>query len=119
MSNFVLKKNTNNNIVATVSERSQLIDPYYLIVFKSKFSTSDVYTKTIVVDSVESNIRYNLFSIQEKESPDPFQGEVYFPETGEWSYEIYESNIQTLDVADTTGRILQRGLLIVEEDGVV
>jgi hypothetical protein len=35
---------------------------------------------------------------------------------GEWSYKVYESANQTLDILETTGRILQHGLVIVIED---
>ena len=113
MSNFVINKGQVNNIVVTVSERSELLDPYYLIVFKNKFSTSDVYKYCSVQNGVASNVRYDLFVIEEKTSPDPLNGEVYLIE-GEWSYEVYESSVQTLDVDSTTGRVLQRGFIIVK-----
>lgn len=114
MSNIVLKKNFTNRIVTTVGERSQLVEPYYLIVFSSKFSTDEVTTVTSVTDGAPYNIRYNLFEIIEKTSPNQLLGEVHLI-VGEWSYKVYESAVQTLDVASTTGRILQQGLIIVNE----
>jgi len=113
MSNIVLNKGGLNRIVTTVSERSTLLDPFYLIVFTSKFAMDDVTTVTSVTDSAPTNIRYNLFEITEQSTPDPLLAQVYLVE-GEWSYKVYESTVQTLDVADTTGTILQQGLIIVK-----
>jgi hypothetical protein len=114
MSNFVIEKNTVNNIVLTLSERSQLVDPYYLIVFKSKFSTDDVYKYCSVQNQVSSNIRYDLVVITEQINPVALDGEVYLIE-GEWSYNIYESQLPTLLVEETTGRVIQNGFIVVKE----
>ena len=114
MSNFVIEKNTVNNIVLTLSERSQLVDPYYLIVFKSKFSTDDVYKYCSVQNQVSSNIRYDLVVITEQTNPVALDGEVYLIE-GEWSYNIYESQLPTLLVEETTGRVIQNGFIVVKE----
>lgn len=113
MSNIVINKGELNRVVATVSERSKLVDPYYLFVFTSKFSMDDVTTVTSVLDVSSYPIRFNLFEITEQATPDPLLGQVHLIE-GEWSYKIYESNAQTIDVADTTGEILQQGLIIVK-----
>jgi hypothetical protein len=45
---------------------------------------------------------------------DNLSGEVYLI-AGEWSYKVYESSSQTLDVNATTGRVLQRGFIVVKE----
>jgi hypothetical protein len=113
MSNVIINKGQINRVVVTVSERSKLLDPYYLVVFTSKFAMDDVTTSISVTDSVPTNIRYNLFEITEKTSPDPLLAEVHLVE-GEWSYKVYESVAQTLDVEETTGEILQQGLIIVK-----
>lgn len=112
MSNIVIDKGQLNRVVVTVSERSKLLDPYYLIVFTSKFSMDDVTTVTSVLDVSPATIRYNLFEITEQTAPDPLLGEVHLIE-GEWSYKIYESNAQTINVNATTGEVLQQGLIIV------
>jgi hypothetical protein len=113
MSNFVLNKNQINNVVVTVSERSQLLDPYFLIVFRNKFSTEDVETKCSLRNGVAFNMRYDLFVIHEKVAPVALNGEVHLIE-GEWSYEVYESANATLNIASTTQRVLQRGFIIVK-----
>jgi hypothetical protein len=115
MANFVIKKNQVNNISLTLRERSQLVNPYYLIVFKNNFSTSNVLKYVSVQNQAPVNIRYDLVIIEEKASPNPLNGEVKMI-VGEWSYKVYESAARTLNVSETTGRILQHGILIVIED---
>jgi len=110
MSNFVLNKGVTNNTVVTVGERSQLLNPYYLISFTNKFSTD---TTVCSLHASVSNDRYDLFEITETTNPDNTSGEVLLM-AGEWSYKIYESTTQTLDPNETTGRVLQRGLIIVK-----
>ena len=112
MSNIVINKGTVNGVVATLSERSKLINPFYLFVFTSKFSTSKDEKKTSVQSSF-SNSRYDLLLIEEINQPDALQGQIYLLE-GEWSYKVYESETQTLNVEDTTGEIIQQGLIIVK-----
>ena len=112
MSNFVIKKGEVNRVVLTLKERSKLIDPFYLIVFSSKFSTKADNKVVSVTDFTSPNIRYNLVEITEKSNPIALNGEVFLIE-GQWSYEVYESEAATLDVNETTGRVLQRGQLIV------
>jgi hypothetical protein len=112
MSNFVIEKGQINNIALTLSERSRLTSPYYLFVFKSKFSVCDTYAYCSL--QAVSNMRYDLLQIEEKTSPIPLNGEVFLI-SGEWSYEVYESQAQTLEVAETTERVIQRGFIIVKD----
>lgn len=111
MSNFVLKKGEVNNIALTLSERSRLVSPYYLFVFKSKFSLEDLFAYCTL--QAVSNIRFDLLQIEEKINPNGLNGEVFLIE-GEWSYEVYESQEPTLIVSETTQRIIQRGFIIVK-----
>jgi hypothetical protein len=59
-------------------------------------------------------MRYDLLQIEEKSSPEPLNGEVFLI-SGEWSYEVYESQAQTLEVSETTERVIQRGFIIVKD----
>jgi hypothetical protein len=113
MANFVIRKDQTNNVVLTLRERSQLVNPYYLFEFIHKFSDTIRYAS--FQNQASSNIRYDLLVMLEGVDPDPLDGEIRLIE-GEWSYNVYESVWQTLDVAETTGRILQTGLIIVIED---
>lgn len=112
MSNFVINKGQLNNCALTLQERSKLIDPYFLIVFTSKYDTDGSVTYTSLKASA-SNPRYDLLEITETASPNQLNGEVYFMESGEYAYSVYESNTQETDPANTTGEILQKGFIIV------
>lgn len=113
MSNFILNKNQINNVVLTLSERSHIVDPFYLIVFTNKFDTSEVTAVCSLQNGVLTNIRYDLLTIEEKTNPNALNGEVHLIE-GEWSYNVYESVQQTLLISETTNRVLQKGFLIVK-----
>ena len=113
MGNFVINKSQVNNCALTLQERSKLIDPYYLIVFTSKYDTDGSSTYTSLKASV-SNPRYDLLKITETASPDQLNGEVEFVESGEYAYSVYESYTQVTDPSNTTGDILQKGFIIVE-----
>jgi hypothetical protein len=113
MANIVIKKNSTNNIVLTISERSLLSNPYNLIVFNNKF-TDDLEKKCVIDNISNHKLRYDEFIIIEKSNADNLEGEVYLI-AGEWSYRVYESSIKTLDIDETTKRILETGLVIVVE----
>jgi hypothetical protein len=110
MANFVIRKNQINNVVLTLRERSKLVNPYYLIEYTHKFSNTIKYASFLNQASI--NIRYDLLVMVEGAMPEPLDGEIQLIE-GEWSYKVYESLSQTLDVNETTGRVLQEGLIIV------
>lgn len=112
MSNLIIRKSQLNSCILTLAERSELDAPFYLIVFSSKFDTDGATTFTST-KSVATNSRFDKLEIEEKTNPDWQNGEVYFANEGEYTYIVYESEMQTDNVEDTTGRILQQGLLIV------
>jgi len=110
MSNFVINKGQLNNIAVTVSERSRLVNPYFLFAFTNKFSNTTAFCS---LQMSSTNDRFDLFEITETADPDNLNGEVFLIE-GEWKYEIYESELQTLDPSATTERVLQRGQILVD-----
>ena len=110
MSNFIINKNALNSVALTLSERSRLVSPYFLFVFTNKFSVKPVIAKCVVQSSF-TNVRFDLIQIREKSNPDPLAGEVFLIE-GEWSYEVYESQDPTIEISETTERVLQRGMII-------
>lgn len=112
MSNFVINKEVLNTIAVTVTENSRLIDPYNLIQFSSAFNTDVV--RVVAVDNITTNPdRYDLFEITETTSPDNSNGEVFLEE-GQWEYKVYESATPTVNVDDTTERVLEIGMCIVK-----
>jgi hypothetical protein len=79
-------------------------------VFTNKFDLDGPTTSCSL--QATSNIRYDLIVITETTNAVGLDGEVYLIE-GEWSYSVYESALPTLDIEDTTGRILQKGFIVV------
>lgn len=113
MANIVIKKGQENYIVVTVSDRSILNNPFNLIIFYNKFNP-DVERSCVIENISNNRLRYDEFIIEEISNPDNLEGQIFLL-AGEWSYEIYESSIKTLDISDTTGVVLETGLVIVIE----
>ena len=111
MSNIVITKNKVNSIYLTLAERSRVSNAYYLFVLKNKFDDSDV--RFSVQDANIPNLRFNILEIEDVISPNNLLGQCNLV-AGEWTYEVYESAAQTLDINDTTGELLQQGLIIVK-----
>lgn len=111
MSNIVIRKNEINNLALTLRERSQLVDPYYLFEFISNFSTTPLKRYASAQNQASVNIRYDLIVLSEQANPEGLDGEIRLME-GEWSYKVYESQEPTLEVSETTGRIIQHGIAI-------
>ena len=112
MSNIVIRKDEINNLALTLRERSQLVDAFYLFEFTSNFSTTPLKRYASAQNQASVNIRYDLIVLSEQGMPDGLEGEIRLME-GEWSYKVYESETATLDVDETTGRIIQQGIAIV------
>lgn len=110
MANIVLEKNKVNNLVVTINERVTLSDPFFLIRLISKFNSNK--ERLFYVENISNNkIRYDEFSVEEKQNPDYSSGEVDLF-TGEWKYIIYESKFNDFNL-DKVSNILETGLLIV------
>lgn len=114
MANLIIEKASVNTLIVTVSERITIENPYYLFVLDSKFNKTE-QRKFNAVNISNNKIRYDKFEVTETTSPDNTNAEVELF-TGEWDYTIYESETQTLDINDTTGVILERGLVVVKDE---
>jgi len=113
MANLEIEKGTINDIVVTVSERITLSAPFYLFVLQSKFNKSE-FRYFNAVNISNNRQRYDEFKVTETTGASASNAEVEVF-TGGWYYSIYESVTQTLDINDTTGIILENGLLIVTD----
>lgn len=117
MANFIIRKNQINNVGLTLRERSQFVEPFFLFVFSQKFATHEVLKFASVQNQASYNIRMDLVVFEDKLNPDTLVGEIDL-DLGEWSYRVYESLNQTLDVSETTGRVIQKGLIIVTNGNI-
>lgn len=101
-------------MIFTLTEKSQLLNPYYLFKF-----TSDVEDTEVLFNMADQSMyprRFNEMVLTEVDGTiipvDPSNGEVNL-NYGWGTYEVYESVTQTLVVANTTGRILEQGKYFV------
>lgn len=93
---------TNDNIILTLTEKCTLTSPHFL--FELKNDETDAFFYFIAADTSVFPERYNKFSIIEKSSPNPLNGEVELRYDGFYHYTVYEQASATnLDPANTTG----------------
>jgi hypothetical protein len=92
---ILINKNSANTVVLTLTEKSELTNPFYLFEFTSDLTKDKVYF--ISEDTSLHKHRYNRFTITETANADNLQGEIELNSEGFWSYKIYESETQTLD----------------------
>jgi hypothetical protein len=112
-----IEKNKVNEVVLTLSEKSSLIDPYYLFTFQNEFNVGAnliVYSQDDISSSTD---RYNLFLIEENNSGSTSGGTgvVLSLVEGQYNYKVYESTTPTLDINDTTGIIIENGRMVVND----
>lgn len=111
-----IQKGIDNTVVLTLSEKSTLLSPEYLIEFTSNLAgskTSKVVALTDVSDYIES---YNKFIITESNTEDLQNSVVYLSPVGKWSYVVYEmesSSPRNINTADAVG-IVETGICEVE-----
>jgi len=106
----LLNKNTTNELVFTLNEKSTLTDPFWLFEFTPSVGDVVYFNATDVSPYPR---RYNLFEVVEDAVPDPSNGiiELLY---GFGTYRVYESTTQTLDPIDTTGIVIEEGKYFVE-----
>ena len=111
-----IQKGIDNTVVLTLSEKSTLLSPEYLIEFTSNLAgskTSKVVALTDISDYIES---YNKFIITESNTEDLQNSIVYLSPVGKWSYIVYEmesSSPRNMNTADAVG-IVETGICEVE-----
>lgn len=108
---IVLNKASTNIIIFTLTEKSEIPVPFYLFSFTN--SSSDTQVLFNMADSSGYPRRFNEMTLIEADTAlDPSNGRVEI-EYGWGKYEVYEATSQTLDIAQTTGRIIEEGKYFV------
>lgn len=89
-----------NEVPVTVTEMTTLSAPvYYLFEFKPRIG---IPAYCIGTNTSTHTGRYDLFLIEETDSPDPLIGQVSLP-SGDYTYTIYQQSSSTnLDPTNTT-----------------
>lgn len=114
-------KGVTNKVVLTLTEKSKLNSPYYLFIFENEFDLETNPIPFTTSDISFSTNRYNLFEITESDSGEE-DGGIDVPLKliiGQYKYSIYESEIVTLDINDTTGQVIESGRMVVVSDNII
>lgn len=110
-----LIKDTSNKFVLTLSETSTLSDPFYLFEFENEYNLGlDPIYWTALDESPATN-RFNLFNLIDNSTTGSVTGGTGTTNltAGQYTYKVYESTGQTLDVSLTTQQVLETGKMVV------
>jgi len=101
---MVINKNTVNNCIFTLAEKTTLTPVYYLFEF---INTQDDSILTFTCTDISINkLRYNEFNIEETTNQDRLTGKITLDLLGSYTYNIYEQSSSTnLEVANTGGLV--------------
>ena len=98
-----IEKNISTNIALTLTESSRLAVPYYLFHFVNEINKSETFATFEDISGYPE--RFNLFAMQLD----------YVK--GQYTYTVYESeNPNPETIADTTGYIVETGIMVVHSD---
>lgn len=113
-----IKKNQSNKLILSLTESSRLTNPYYLFVFENEFNLNVEPIYWTTDDTSNHPNRYNEFELNENTSGSTTGGISTDLSliSGQYKYVVYESEEQTLDVLQTTQRIIESGRMVVEID---
>lgn len=113
-----IKKNQSNKLILSLTESSRLTNPYYLFVFENEFNLNVEPIYWTTDDTSNHPNRYNEFELNENTSGSTTGGISTDLSliSGQYKYVVYESEEQTLDVLETTQRIIESGRMVVEID---
>jgi len=114
-----LNKNSNNLVVLTLTEKSSLLNPYYLFSFTSTTNYNNVVNFTAADTSIYKS-RYNKFNIIETGTTftNLTGGTININPNGMWDYTIYEQvSSSNLQISGTTS-VVEVGKVIVNGEDI-
>jgi len=101
---MVIEKNTVNNCIFTLAEKTTLAPVYYLFEFTN---TQDETILTFTCTDISVNkLRYNEFNIEETTNEDRLTGKITL-DLGEYKYNIYEQSISTNLLVANAGNLVK------------
>ena len=109
---LIVAKNSNTNLIVTLTEKVTLGTPYYLFAFTSDVSgLTKYFTATDISIHTE---RYNEFLITETSGTEILtSGTITLNPTGQWTYRIYEQMSSTNLDPNLTTSLLEIGIVKV------
>jgi len=110
-----IDKNSTNKVILTLTEKSTLLNPFYLFSFTSTTDFNNV-VNFVGTDTSSYKTRYNEFDIIETGTTfvNLTASTINLNPPGMWDYSIYESTGITLSISATTGNIIEQGKVIVD-----
>ena len=117
---IVINKNSVNKVALTLTERVAIPAPFFLFVFITDGDTEDGEIRLVQDNtaSEEQQERFDLFLIEENETGIKEGGainEAIRLSEAQYRYKVYESEIETTDIALTTGKVLEVGFMRVKK----
>ena len=110
---ILINKNTSNNLILTLTEKTTLVNPFYLFNFKSQQSKNEF--NFICSDISTATTRYNKFILVEtgSTSQNLTAGVVSLTDSGWYDYKVYEQASSTNLELSLAGKIVEEGLALV------
>ena len=107
-----------NSVILTLAEKSLLTNPNYMFVFQNEYNINSNGITFSTPDISSYTNRYNQFVITESATASTIGGyDVPLSLiSGQYSYSVYESLEPTLNILDTTGRIIETGRMVISGD---
>ena len=97
-----------NSVVFTLTEKTTLSSPYFLVVFNNLATNELVYA--ICPDTSTQTTRYNLLTIIESNTSIPLSGQVKLVE-GTYQYKVYEQSSSSNLNPSLSTSLVETGLL--------
>jgi len=108
-----IKKNKVNFPVVTVTEKTTIPTPYYLMRLTSKDTLEEKILR-LGPDVGLNPVRYNMFEITESTSDDLDNGVINLNAGAEYNYVIHQTPYASGNTSNLLGEVVERGLLTVE-----
>jgi hypothetical protein len=103
---ILINKNSSNEVVLTLSEKTSITSPTYLFEFTND---STKQTKVFIsADYSNNKERFNIFNIIETSTEVPLTGRVSLT-VGNWKYNIYQQTSTTNLVVANSGGLVENG----------
>lgn len=98
---ILITRAVQNTIVATLSEKVTISNPFYLLVLKGK--SQQPLVKKILSDSSAYPLRYNMFVFTEGV-------DLTVPNAGDYTYTFYQKAVSNTDIPADDADILETGI---------
>ena len=103
---ILINKNSSNEVVLTLSEKTSIVNPTYLFEF---INDATKETKLFIsADYSNNKERFNIFNIIETSTEVPLTGRVSLT-VGNWKYNIYQQTSTSNLVVANSGGLVENG----------